>query len=84
MKRSILFFGQLRDIAGTPLIETELPARVSDIPALIEWLSAENENLGAALRRGGIRVALNKSFVAQHARLGHAEEIAFMSPLSGG
>lgn len=84
MKRSILFFGQLRDVAGGPAMETVLPMDVADVPGLISWLGAENEQLGAALRRAGVRVALDKTFAPADARLGDAQEIAFMSPLSGG
>ncbi len=84
MKRSILFFGQLRDAAGTSAIEVELPADVADVPALIAWLEASNDRLGAALRQTGVRVAKDKAFAGAGAQLGEAREIAFMSPLSGG
>ena len=87
MKRSILFFGHLGDVAGTSQMEAELPADVCDVASLIEWLSAHNEHLGAALRAIGVRVALDRTFAPAapaNARLDGAKEIAFMSPLSGG
>lgn len=84
MKRSILFFGQLRDAAGTSAIEAELPDDVADVQALIAWLGAGNDRLGAALRQTGVRVAKDKTFASDDAQLGEAREIAFMSPLSGG
>ncbi len=84
MKRSILFFGQLRDAAGVAAFETELPSDVATVPALIDWLEQENADLGAALRRTGVRVALDNAFATANASLAGAQEIAFMSPLSGG
>jgi molybdopterin converting factor small subunit len=84
VKRSILFFGQLRDAAGASVLETVLPESVTDVPALIDWLGRENDPLRTALRRTGVRVALDKAFVSREATLGGAREVAFMSPLSGG
>jgi molybdopterin synthase sulfur carrier subunit len=84
MKRSILFFGQVRDVAGAAAIEAELPADVGDVPALIDWLTAGNEHLGAALRAPGVRVAIDWTITPGTAMLHGAREIAFMSPLSGG
>lgn len=84
MKRSILFFGQVRDVAGASVVEVELPDSIADVPALINWLGRENDHLRAALRRAGVRVALDMTFAPANASLGGAREIAFMSPLSGG
>lgn len=84
MKRSILFFGHVRDVAGTSLIEAVLPGEVSDVSSLIGWLSADNHHLGAALRAPGVRVAIGRTFAQSNAKLDDADEIAFMSPLSGG
>jgi molybdopterin converting factor small subunit len=84
MRRSILFFGRLRDVAGAASIEPSLPAAIADIPSLIDWLSADNAELGAALRRPGVRVAIDQRFATSDAMLESAREIAFMSPLSGG
>jgi molybdopterin synthase sulfur carrier subunit len=84
MKRLILFFGSLRDIAGTAQIEAALPAEVCDVPSLIGWLGADNDELAAALRTAGVRVAVDRTFAQSDARLDDAQEIAFMSPLSGG
>jgi molybdopterin converting factor subunit 1 len=84
VKRSILFFGQLRDAAGTSAFEADLPDSVADVPALIDWLGRENDHLRTALRRTGVRVAIDKAFVSRNATLDGAREVAFMSPLSGG
>ena len=84
MKRSILFFGQLRDAAGTSALETELPDDIGDVPALVDWLGRENDELRSTLRRAGVRVAIDRVCASPNAKLGEAREIAFMSPLSGG
>jgi molybdopterin converting factor small subunit len=84
VKRTILFFGRVRDAAGTPSIEAVLPAEVRDIPSLIAWIGADNDELGAALRGMGVRVAVDKAFVPSDAGIDDAGEIAFMAPLSGG
>lgn len=84
MKRSILFFGHIGDVAGTSLLETVLPVNICDVPSLIEWLGAANPHLGAALRTKGVRVAIDWTFAPADASLANAREIAFMSPLSGG
>ena len=84
MERAILFFGRLRDVAGAARLDAAPPGHVRDVPALIDWLAARDQELGKALRGPGVRVALDKSFVASDAALGETHEIAFMSPLSGG
>jgi molybdopterin converting factor small subunit len=84
VKRAILFFGQLRDAAGASALEAELPDDIADVPALVDWLGRENDQLRMALRRAGVRVAIDKAFAAADAKLAGAREIAFMSPLSGG
>lgn len=84
MKRSILLFGPLRDVAGAATIDAAVPTDVRDIPSLIAWLGAENAELASALRAPGVRVAIDQAFASADAELGNAREIAFMSPLSGG
>ena len=80
----ILFFGPIRDAAGCAEMEVELPAGVDTLARLRDWLGARDAHLGQAIRSHTIRVAVDQAFVAHDAALERPEEIAFMSPLSGG
>lgn len=84
MACAILFFGSVRDAAGTALLDATPPPEVRDIPALVDWLAAGNARLGVALRAPGVRVAIDQTFASSTARIESAREVAFMSPLSGG
>jgi molybdopterin synthase sulfur carrier subunit len=81
----VLFFGRLRDVAGCSELACDLPATVTTIAALRQWLAEHDPVLGEAIQAPGVRVALNQTFCISDAAptLG-AREIAFMSPLSGG
>ncbi len=80
----ILFFGPVRDAAGCAEMEVELPPGVDTLARLRDWLSARDPHLSDAIRSRTIRVAVDQAFVAHDAALERPEEIAFMSPLSGG
>lgn len=78
----ILFFGRLGDV--TPNISAPLPGDVSDTDSLTVWLSSSNENLARELAKAGNRIAVNKTIITQNTPLSDNDEVAFMSPLSGG
>ena len=78
----ILFFGRLGDASET--LRLDLPAGVSDTDCLTQWLSEENPALGTELAKTGNRIALNKVIISENASLKKGDEIAYMSPLSGG
>ena len=79
---TILFFGSLGDIS--PTMEISLPPSVITIEDLTLWLS---ENMGISektfLKRGN-RISINKNIITENVSLKDGDEIAFMSPLSGG
>ena len=82
---TLLFFGRLSDVAGCSQMACDLPQTVTTVAALRAWLAARDPILGQALQTQGVRVAVNRSFcVAEMESTLGAEEIAFMSPLSGG
>ena len=63
----------------------DLPETVTTVAALRTWLAARDPVLGEAIQARGVRVAANRSScVADTDSTLGAEEIAFMSPLSGG
>lgn len=78
----ILFFGKLSDLSDN--LKAELPEDVSTIADLVEWLSRQNEALGEGLKSAGTRYVLNQTMVDETAEIINSDEIAFMSPLSGG
>lgn len=81
----LLFFGRIRDAAGVPELDCELPATVATIAQLREWLARRDPVLGDAVRAPGVRVAVNQTFCLDDDQpTAGAREIAFMSPLSGG
>jgi len=82
---TLLFFGHLSDVAGCSQMACDLPQTVTTVAALRAWLAARDPILGQAIQAQGVRVAVNRSFCVSdmESTLG-AEEIAFMSPLSGG
>ena len=82
---TLLFFGRLSDVAGCSQMACELPQTVTTVAALRTWLAARDPILGQAIQAQGVRVAVNRAFCVSdmESTLG-AEEIAFMSPLSGG
>ena len=78
----ILFFGRLGDASET--LRLALPQGVSDTDSLKKWLSKENVALGIELKKAGNRIAVNKTIISANTPLKKGDEIAFMSPLSGG
>ena len=78
----IFFFGRLGDAAQN--ISAVKPVGVVDTDSLIKWLSDNNEVLGDELAKAGNRIAVNKVIVNDNTALNDNDEVAFMSPLSGG
>ena len=78
----ILFFGRLGDASEN--LSIDLLASVADINGLTAWLSAQNSALAVELEKAGNRVAVNKTIISENTSLKDGDEIAFMSPLSGG
>lgn len=81
----LLFFGRLRDVAGCSELACDLPPDIATIADLRGWLARRDALLGDALQAPGVRVAVDRTLCNSDATptLG-ANEIAFMSPMSGG
>jgi molybdopterin synthase sulfur carrier subunit len=81
----ILYFARIRQIAGRSMEEIELPASVTTVAALIEFLSARDEAVAAALAdRRTLRAAVDQNHVALETSIAGAREIAFFPPVTGG
>jgi len=79
---NILFFGRLSE-ASDPL-SLDLPEGVEDTETLTNWLESKYPWLRNKLRVQGNRIAVNKTMIYTNTALSNSDEIAFMSPLSGG
>lgn len=79
---NILFFGRLSDFAQP--VSCELPNSVKNTQQLCAWLEDNNSGLAGVLSDKSIRIALNQAFVTGNADIQDGDEVAFMSPLSGG
>jgi molybdopterin synthase sulfur carrier subunit len=81
----ILYFARLKQIAGRGEEHVDVPANVGTVSALIDFLSARDEQVGEALRdRRVLKVAINQKHSNLDAALGDAREVAFFPPVTGG
>lgn len=81
----LLFFGRLRDVAGSGERVVTLPAHIETVADLRAWLAAEDGELGAALDGRGIHVVVDQVICNRDTQsVSAATEVAFMPPLSGG
>lgn len=81
----VLYFARIRQIAGRSMEEFELPASVTTVSALIEFLSARDDAVAAALAdRRTLRAAVDQNHVTLDAAIAGAREVAFFPPVTGG
>ncbi|MEO7240585.1 MAG: MoaD/ThiS family protein [Sphingomicrobium sp.] len=80
----LLFLGKLGALAGSGEQQVSLPAGISDVEALRDWLADGQASLGTELRAPGVRVAVNRQLIIGRAPIGDTDEIAFLPPMSGG
>ncbi len=77
----VMLFSVLRDIVGTGEVGLRLPppVRVEDV---LDWLAIEHPSIrsyGAV-----IRFAVNRVYVPPFTELGDGDEVALITPVSGG
>jgi molybdopterin synthase sulfur carrier subunit len=81
----IRYFAWVRERVGKPEEDVELPAGVSTVAQLVEWLAGRGEEYAHAFEnRKSIRAAIDRTHVRPDAPLGTASEIAFFPPMTGG
>ena len=78
---NILLFSMLREAIGASAVQVEvsLPAKVASV---LE--AASNQNAVIAKNKTNIRIAVNGTFVEDGAWIKDTDEIAFITPVSGG
>ncbi len=81
----ILYFAWLRQKVGHGEETIELPADVTTISTLVEWLVTRGENYQDAFKdTTAIKVAINQEFSDFDATIKSGDEIAFFPPVTGG
>lgn len=81
----MLYFASVRERIGRGEEELELPAGVTTVAALLDWLASRSPGHAAALAdRSRIRVAIDQDFAAFDAPLGRPLEVAIFPPVTGG
>jgi molybdopterin converting factor small subunit len=81
---TLLFFGPLRDVAGSGSRQLDWPCDVLTITHLIEWLSTDEPDLASALLEPSVQFAVDQCVVARSSNIALDSEIAFLPPMSGG
>ncbi len=81
----LLYFAWVRERIGTGEETLSLPGDVTNVEALLGWLTARGENYADALgRRDQIRVAVNQVYVKAAHPVSDADEVAIFPPVTGG
>lgn len=81
----VLYFARIRQIAGRSMEELEVPASVTSVSDLIDFLSARDEAVALALaERRTLRAAVDQTHVVLDASIAGAREVAFFPPVTGG
>jgi sulfur-carrier protein len=81
----LLYFAWVKEKVGRASEEVTIPDNVATVAELIDWLKSRGpEFTNAFERQDVIRAAIDQSHVRHDARIGHAREIAFFPPVTGG
>ena len=82
----LVYFSWIRERVGFSEEELELPAEVSTISDLFDWLRGRGEEFSSFLEQPDIiRVALDREHIGdRNASVKDAKEIALFPPMTGG
>lgn len=84
MKIHLLYFGRPREMLATSSETTEVPDNITTLGELLDWLHQRGENWAHELADNRVRCALNQEMSATTARIKAGDEVAILSPISGG
>jgi molybdopterin synthase sulfur carrier subunit len=85
VKVRILYFAWVRERIGKAEENVEPPASVATVADLIAWLAGRGEEYAYAFEKPGIiRAAIDRVHAKHDVAIGHAREIAFFPPMTGG
>lgn len=82
---NVLYFARLRETLGRDTEKIEVPAGVSTVAALTEWLRARGEAWDRELDPGrNWRVAVNQDMARPETPVKDGDEVAYFPPVTGG
>ena len=82
MSVRILYFAGLKEKLGVPGESLELPAGVTTVGALRDWLVGQGREALATAKN--LRCAVNQDMAGLDAAIRDGDEIAFFPPVTGG
>ena len=77
MKITVLFFGELAEVAGANKIAVQ---NMSDTQSLTKWMVEKYP----ALKNRTYRVAVDKEVISEKRNLNNGDEVALLPPYAGG
>jgi molybdopterin synthase sulfur carrier subunit len=81
----LLYFAWVRERIGLKEEEVELPASISTVAELVEWLKGRGPQYEHALAEPkAIRVAIDRVHARAETSLAAAREVALFPPMTGG
>lgn len=81
----ILYFAWLRTKIGVPTETVDLPAEVTTVGALVDWLKTRSARHADALANSKVvKVAVNQEHVPYDHPLAATDEVALFPPVTGG
>jgi sulfur-carrier protein len=85
MQVKLLYFAWVREKTGKAEEQIDLPAGVTTVGELMDWLKGRGPEYAEAFRRAEvIRAAIDRTHVRPGASIAGASEIAFFPPVTGG
>ena len=81
----LLYFAWIRERVGKPEEDIALPASVTTVGELVEWLKGRGEEYAHAFDNPKVvRAAIDKVHARAEAKIAGAREIALFPPMTGG
>jgi len=82
---TLLYFARLREALGVSSEQADLPAEVSDVNGLTQWLRSRGAAWESELAPGrAFRVAVNQEIADGATALRDGDEVAIFPPVTGG
>jgi molybdopterin synthase sulfur carrier subunit len=81
----ILYFAWLREKTGVSEEDVDLPANVTTVAGLLDWLADRGPQFAEVLKdRSVVRVAVNQDYAQPDHPVSNGDEIALFPPVTGG
>ena len=81
----ILYFARYRQIVGRGQDDVQLPAHVTNVSELVDYLRSNDERVAEAFGdMRTLKVAVNQKHSTLQTSLSGAREVAFFPPVTGG